>query len=118
MDDLAQTFMNFLSNPENKKKIDAIKEKFLDNSSEQSERVASESSQQEAPENGFSPETLSMISKIAPLLSAVKEEDPSTKLLQALRPLLNEKRKNKLDESMKIFKIIKILPLLKEKGIL
>ena len=43
--------------------------------------------------------------------------DKNTKFLGALRPLLSEKRQKKLDESMKMMQMMKVLPLLKDQGI-
>ncbi len=68
--------------------------------------------------NGVSPEMLNMIMKIAPLLGTINQEDNNTRLLNALRPLLKSERQKKLDEAIKIMRMLKFLPLLKEQGIL
>lgn len=68
--------------------------------------------------NGVSPEMLNTIMKIAPLLRTMNQEDDNTRLLHALRPLLKSERQKKLDEAIKIMKMLKFLPLLKEQGIL
>ncbi len=70
----------------------------------------------EAP--GVNPELIGTISKLAPILSSVKQEDKNTYLLNSLRPFLSDARKKKLDESIKILQLIKIIPLLKDTGIL
>lgn len=67
---------------------------------------------------GVSPELLGTVMKIAPLLGSVNQENDHTRLLQALRPLLKNERQKKLDEAIKIMKMLKFLPLLKEQGIL
>jgi hypothetical protein len=46
-----------------------------------------------------------------------KGDDDETRLLLALRPFLSEERQKKLDESIKILKIIKLFPLLSKSGI-
>ena len=56
--------------------------------------------------------------KIAPLLGSINQEDDNTRLLHALRPLLKNERQKKLDEAIKIMRMLKFLPLLKEQGIL
>ena len=66
---------------------------------------------------GVTPEMLQMVSRLAPLLSQVNREDDSTRLLQALRPLLSEKRQKKLDEAVKILQMMRLLPLLKDSGL-
>ena len=60
---------------------------------------------------------LSMLSKLAPLMGAFSKEDDDTRLLQALRPYLHGEREQKLDETMKMLRLTKLLPLLQEQGI-
>lgn len=67
---------------------------------------------------GASPEILNTIMKIAPLLGTLNQEDDNTRLLNALRPLLKSERQKKLDEAIKIMRMLKFLPILKEQGIL
>ena len=59
-----------------------------------------------------------MLLRAAPLLARANREDDSTRLLAALRPLLGEARQKKLDEASKILKLLHLLPLLKESGVL
>lgn len=61
---------------------------------------------------------LSMLSKLAPLMGAFNKEDDDTRLLQALRPYLHGEREHKLDETMTLLRLSKLLPLLQEQGIL
>ena len=61
---------------------------------------------------------LNTVMKIAPLLGRINQEDDNTRLLHALRPLLKSERQKKLDEAIKIMRMLKFLPLLKEQGIL
>lgn len=59
-----------------------------------------------------------MMMQIAPLLSSLKQDDNSSNLLTALRPFLSEPRRKKLDESSKMLQLMRLLPLLKDTGIL
>ena len=119
MDDLTQTLLNFINNPENKEKIEKIKENFMHTKPEQEVTKTEKGiNQNESATPNIPPDTLKTISKIIPLISSAKKEDSSTKFLAALRPLLSEKRRLKLDESVKIMQMIKILPLLIDKGLL
>ncbi len=68
--------------------------------------------------NGASPEMLNTLMKIAPLLGTFNQEDDNTRLLYALRPLLKIERQKKLDEAIKIMRMLRFLPILKEQGIL
>lgn len=69
------------------------------------------------PLGGVTPELLQTVTRLAPLLSQVNREDDSTRLLQALRPLLSEKRRKKLDEAIKILQMMRLMPLLKDSGL-
>ena len=51
--------------------------------------------------------------KLMPLLSSMNKEDDNTRFLMALRPLLSEERKKKLDKSIRMMKMMKLMPLLK-----
>ncbi len=61
---------------------------------------------------------LSMLQKLAPLMGAFGQEDDDTRLLQALRPYLHGEREQRLDDTMRMLKLTKLLPLLQEQGIL
>ncbi len=61
---------------------------------------------------------LSALLKLAPLLSSLSAENEHTALLRALRPYLHGEREKRLDESMKLLRVLELLPLLKEGGLL
>ncbi len=69
------------------------------------------------PVSGITPELLGMVTRLAPMLSRINQEDDSTRLLHALRPLLGPTRQKKVDEAMKILQMMRLLPVLKESGI-
>lgn len=68
--------------------------------------------------NPITPEMLQMVGRLAPLLGQVNREDDSTRLLHALRPLLSQPRQQKLDEAIKILQMMRLLPLLKNTGLI
>ncbi len=68
------------------------------------------------PTGGGLPD-LSMLAKVAPLMGAFNKDDDDTRLLQALRPYLHGEREQRLDETMRMLKLTKLLPLLQEQGI-
>ena len=51
-----------------------------------------------------------------PLLSSVRQEDDNTRLLRALRPLLAPQRQKKVDEALRLMQLMRLLPLLRQKG--
>lgn len=61
-------------------------------------------------------DTLAMVTRLAPLLGQLNREDDSTRLLRALRPMLSEDRRQKVDEAVKILQLMRLLPLLREMG--
>ena len=65
-----------------------------------------------------SPQAMSLITKVAPLLSDIGKEDDTSRLLSSLRPFLSDQRKEKLDEASKLLKIMKMLSLLKDTNLL
>lgn len=68
-------------------------------------------------QNMPSPEMLSMIMKFAPILGSMNEENDSTRLLHALKPFLSEKRQKRVEQSVKLLGIMKILPMVREIGL-
>ena len=66
---------------------------------------------------GITPQTLSLMTRLGPLLSQANREDDATRLLRALRPLLGESRQKKVDEAIQILQMLRLLPLLKESGV-
>lgn len=126
MDDLTGKLMELLSNKDNIEKIkslsgminnsttdDDVVEKSDDSNSEQQNKPCSEKN-----ENDIIPiEALQTVMKLMPVLSSMNKDDDNTRLLCALRPHLSEKRRVKLDESMKMMQMFKLLPILKSQGI-
>jgi hypothetical protein len=68
--------------------------------------------------DGFSPELLSMMTRLTPMLQNMRRETPDTRLLQALRPLLSPPRQKRLDDAMKLMQLMTLLPLLRNTGLL
>lgn len=62
------------------------------------------------------PDTMAMVARLAPLLGQLNREDDSTRLLMALRPLLGEERRRKIDEAVKILQLMRLLPMLRDMG--
>lgn len=58
------------------------------------------------------------IIKIMGLLEQMNKPDANEKFLLALKPLLRDENKSKIDNAVKILKILALLPLLRDSGIL
>lgn len=62
--------------------------------------------------------TAADIIKLQQLMQAVKQDNPNTTLLKSLKPLLKEERRHKVDEAVRMMKLLSLLPILKESGML
>lgn len=69
-----------------------------------------------APAAAPGPDALGMAAKLVPIMSRLNQEDDSTRLLMALRPLLGEERRRKIDEAIKILQLMRLLPMLRDMG--
>ena len=61
---------------------------------------------------------LSQLSALAPILQAFNMPDERLAFINALKPLLSEEKRQKADEAMKLVKLMSVLPLLQERGIM
>lgn len=121
MDDLTEKLIKMLGSKENIEKIKNFSKVLKDENLNSENTVEKLNEEDLKDENGgmqdFSVDTLNIVMKLMPILSSINKEDQNTKFLGALRPLLSEKRQKKLDESMKMMQMMKVLPLFKEQGI-
>ncbi len=53
-----------------------------------------------------------LIAKISSLMGAMNKNDDRTRLIEALKPLLSEKRRKRADEAVQMMKLFEILPAL------
>lgn len=61
---------------------------------------------------------LGQISAIMPILQALNSQDERLDFINALKPLLSQERQKKADEATKLVKLMSVLPLLRERGIM
>lgn len=87
-----------------------------DNKSKNTE--ASESSASDSSNDIFGNIDIEAIMKLGEMLSSMNASDKNTQLLLALKPHLRPENRKKVDNALKLMKIINILPFLKESGIL
>ncbi len=73
---------------------------------------------QEGSDGGlFSGLDIGSMAKIAGLLNAAGSTSDDERLLMALKPLLREENRGKVDTAMRLLKLISLLPLLRESGL-
>ncbi len=109
-DDLGEKLNAFLSSPDAMEKLQGAMAAF---------GISPETPPEKKPSPPPADDNLGDLSgllKLAPLLSSLGQEDQNTVLLNALRPYLHGEREKRLDDSMKMMKLLKLLPLLQQKG--
>lgn len=68
--------------------------------------------------SGLGMPDLSQLASLAPVLQAFNSHDERLDFINALKPLLSEERRHKADEAMKLVRLMSVLPLLRERGIM
>lgn len=101
---------------------------FLGNMGETQEKNKEEKPKEKKQENngmpfsdglsGLGMPDLSQLASLAPILQAFNSHDERLDFINALKPLLSEERRHKADEAMKLVKLLSVLPLLRERGIM
>ncbi len=56
--------------------------------------------------------------QIGQIMNTVKGEDDRTKLIKALKPMLSPSKQRKADEAIKMLRLFRILPLIRDSGLL
>lgn len=112
MEDLNEKLTRLLSSPEGMEKIQSMMS-----------ALGGALPQEEAPPPPPMPPPaaggidMAALSKVLPLLGQMNQESEDTRLLAALRPYLHGQRAERLEESMRLLKLMKLLPLLTEGGV-
>lgn len=114
MDDLNDKIAKLLSSPDSMAKIQSMMA-ALGGGESASPAPAAEAPPPPAPTAGMP--DLAALAKLAPLMGAFSQESDDTRLLQALRPYLHGDRAGRLDESVKLLRLTKLLPLLQQSGL-
>ena len=110
MDDLSKKLSEILNDPESMNRV-----------REMAESILSEKQEPEPPKNDLSAlADIGEISQIMGLVSRLQSQndDPRAALLSALKPHLSEAKREKVDTAIKILRLLDLLPLIKESGIL
>ncbi len=117
MEDIQGKLSELLSDPEGMNKIKTIAESlFKSDDAKNSPTPEPDSS----PSGGFSLPDGFDISKIMGLMSVFNSNhnDRRSDLLLALKPHLSAERRERVDKAVKLLKIVSLLPVLKEQGLL
>ena len=122
MDDLSAAIRDLLQDPQSMAQIQSLAQSLGLNDAQQAPSNTVNPLQALLPAAASPAQNtdpmLSAIMRAAPLLAKVNEEDDAARLLSALRPLLSEARQKKIDDAGRILKLLHLLPLLRESGLL
>lgn len=115
MEDLNEKLTKLLSSPEGMSKIQSAMAALGGMMGEEAPAPAPSPAPPTPPsDTGID---MAAISKLLPLLGNMNQENEDTRLLAALRPYLHGQRAQRLEESMRLLKLMKLLPLLQEGGV-
>lgn len=92
-------------------------EQLLD-SENKAEKTEPNKSEEQAQDDIFGGIDIETVLRLGEIMSNMNKSDKNTQLLLALKPHLRPENRQKVDSALKLMKIIDILPLLKESGIL
>ncbi len=112
MDELSEKLAAVLNDPESMQKVRSVAESIL-----------GDREPKEAKAENMNLSELLGASELKGLVSIISRfneggNDARSQLLRALKPHLSEPRREKVETAIKILKIIELLPLLKESGLL
>jgi hypothetical protein len=107
-DDFSRKLEQFLNDPASMNKLQSALSAFG------LEETAAPAPLPESPLETSMPD-LSLMAKLAPLMSGMGKDDRNTVLLKALRPYLSGEREKRLEDAIRMMRLLNLLPLLNEK---
>ncbi len=117
MDDMAAKIQEILSDKESMKQLSELAQMFSSSENEEN----SENSKQEAdaqPQDNIFPDfDISMLMKLQGIMSRT-QNDETAGLLLALKPLLKEERRHKVDKAVKMLRLFAVWEVLKDSGLM
>ncbi len=109
MDDFAEKISSILSDEESMKQIGELAA-MLGLSPDSSSQPEAQSTQDSLD--------IGALTGLMQKMKGFQPDDDNTRFLLALRPLLGEEKQNKIDRAVKILRLLNILPLISESGLL
>ena len=112
MDELSEKLASLLNDPDTMERVRTMAENLLgDNSPAQEQQPSTDISSMLPGED---------LGKIISIISQLKNtgNDSRTVLLNALKPHLSEPKREKVDTAIKILRLLELLPLIKDTGLL
>lgn len=122
MEDLSAKLTQLLNDPDGMKQLQSMAQGLLgEGGLDISALMPQEETKSAMPDlsgmmGGISPDQINMMMKLMSAFNRTKDDD-RTRLLMALRPHLSDKRKERVDQAVKLLKLASVLPLISESGI-
>lgn len=116
MDNIGDIINSVLSDPEAVAKLkETAKQLGLDgdNGGDSSQLPNSQPAAKAESSSPASPDLLSAINQLVPMLGKMQQEDDMSRLIHALKPYLSGNRLKKAEEADKIMAVMRLIPLLK-----
>ncbi len=111
MDDLKEQLSALFSDPSAIERLKTMAAGLFPAEEEKEETAPAESSLSSLP--------IGEIAQLMPIISKLSSgEDERTALISAIKPFLSDKRRSRADTALKLLRIIDILPLIKDSGLL
>lgn len=123
MEDLSAKLTQLLNDPDGMKQLQSMAQGLLgEGGLDISALMPQEETKPAMPDlsgmmGGISPDQINMMMKLMSAFNSTKDDD-RTRLLMALRPHLSDKRKERVDQAVKLLKLASVLPLISESGII
>lgn len=110
MDDLSSKLSSILSDPDAMRDIAALASQLGVDAS------GVHTTEPPSPPPSIPPQddTAAQLMRLMPLIGSLKQEDDTTRLLEAMRPFLSEERQLKLDKAKRLIRVMKLMPMLKD----
>ena len=122
MDDITDKLKGLLDSPEGLEQIKSIASSFLGKGSSEKEHEKEHHAKDREDSNPLSALgkdlDINMILKIKSTLDSFSVDDQKFELLHALKPHLRPARQIRVDEAIKIMRLVNLMPLFKENGFL
>ena len=122
MDDISSMINNVLNNPEAMKQISDIASQLgLGGSGGENEQNSPSAEERREPQKKSESEPsfdLGSIMMLKKAMETLNEKDENIELLRALKCHFSEKRAKKVDDAIKIMGLLRLLPLIKDSGLM
>lgn len=119
MDDITSKITELLNDPEGMQRISSLASSIMQADDKEEKPPNKQKNDSSFGDNlPIDPAQMGNIMKMMSVLKQQDTNDDNAKLLIALKPHLSEERRKKVDKAVSLLKVVKLLPILKESGML